>query len=73
MSSHLRNSSTDGDEPNAARRYDGVAEHPRGTGFRVLSQLARHRAEEEAYYAPRHRSAALVESDDPTSRSSSAP
>jgi hypothetical protein len=37
-------------------RHVGPAEHPRGTGFRVLSRLARKRADEAASaYAPRHR------------------
>jgi hypothetical protein len=32
------------------------AAHPRGAGFRVLSRLARRKAEEEPGYLPRHRS-----------------
>jgi hypothetical protein len=34
--------------------------HPRGQGFRVLSRMARVRAEDGADYAPRHRGEAPV-------------
>lgn len=33
-----------------------AAPHPRGAGFRVLSRLARRKAEDEQDYLPRHRS-----------------
>jgi hypothetical protein len=46
----------------------GVAAHPRGRGFGVLSRIARVGAEETAY-SPRHRLAAPVDGD---SRSSMA-
>ncbi len=36
------------------RRAAGLAEHPRGAGFRVLSRIARIQADEAAY-SPRHR------------------
>ena len=44
-------------EREEARHYGAVAPstHPRGAGFRVLSRMARKRAETAPGYSPRHR------------------
>lgn len=47
----------------------GMAAHPRGQGFGVLSRIARVRAEEKAY-APRHRLAVPVDADAQSSMAS---
>ena len=52
MSSQLKDSQSQCD---ADYRHVAPSEHPRGTGFRVLSRLARKRADEASAYAPRHR------------------
>jgi hypothetical protein len=51
MSSQLKDSQT----RDAEYRHVGPSEHPRGTGFRVLSRLARKREDEASAYSPRHR------------------
>ena len=55
MSSPLTEMS--GDEHGASGKHEGVVPvtHPRGMGFRVLSRIARGRADEEPGYVPRHR------------------
>jgi|tagenome__1003787_1003787.scaffolds.fasta_scaffold19786569_2 hypothetical protein len=42
-------------DDDARHKGDLTVEHPRSAGFRVLSRLARKRAEELPDYAPRHR------------------
>jgi hypothetical protein len=56
MSSELNFWSTvDHEQDDAVRHHDGVpSAHPRGEGFRVLSRMARTRAELPDY-SPRHR------------------
>jgi hypothetical protein len=63
MSSPLRVSSAD--EHGASGRHEGVvsATHPRGMGFRVLSRIARGRADEDTGYVPRHRFEHDVDAD----------
>jgi hypothetical protein len=51
MSSQLTDSRTGENGPG-----EHAAPHPRGAGFRVLSRIARRRAEEDPDYLPRHRS-----------------
>lgn len=41
----------------ARHKGDLPVEHPRSAGFRVLSRMARKRAEELPDYEPRHRTA----------------
>lgn len=56
MSSQMNDLSTIEHERDDARhKGDLPVEHPRSAGFRVLSRLARKRAEELPDYAPRHR------------------
>ena len=55
MSSALRDLSTARDEQRDAHGSVLTAPHPRGAGFRVLSRIARIRADEDDNYAPRHR------------------
>ncbi len=57
MSSPLRDLSTVEDQQSPTGRHEDVvaAEHPRRSGFEVLSRMARSRADEDGDYAPRHR------------------
>jgi hypothetical protein len=57
MSSHLRDLGQADAERVEARHYGAAAPsaHPRGAGFRVLSRMARKRAEAGPAYSPRHR------------------
>lgn len=58
----MRDWSTVEHEQADAEHHDALppSTHPRGAGFRVLSRLARTRAEESPEYSPRHR-----QDDDP--------
>ena len=59
ISAQLRDSSADAavldTTRNEGRERRLALVHPRGPGFRTLSRLARHEADEETGYAPRHR------------------
>jgi hypothetical protein len=57
MGSHVSDSGKVDAECADARHDDAVAPsaHPRGAGFRVLSRMARGRAEATPAYSPRHR------------------
>lgn len=43
------------EQQSATGRHVVAAVHPRRSGFRVLSRMARGRADEDGDYAPRHR------------------
>jgi hypothetical protein len=55
MSSPSRDLSSMKEQQSATGRHVVAAVHPRRSGFRVLSRMARGRADEDGDYAPRHR------------------